>query len=51
VIDAPDELARVIEAIAAGKLRATVNDIRKHLGCSQARAAAVRKQVIETGAA
>ncbi|WP_250501937.1 hypothetical protein [Caballeronia sp. AZ7_KS35] len=47
VIEAPDEVAQVIEAIAAGKLRATVNDIRKHLGCSQARAAAVRKQVAE----
>lgn len=44
-IDALDEVAGVIEAIAAGKLRATVNDIRKHLGCSQARAAAVRKQI------
>jgi hypothetical protein len=49
VIEVPDDVARVIEAIAAGKLRATVNDIRKHLGCSQARAAAVRKQVAASG--
>ncbi|WP_244256219.1 hypothetical protein [Caballeronia zhejiangensis] len=45
---ADDDVSRVEAAIAAGKLRATVNDIRKHLGCSQARAAAVRKQVAET---
>lgn len=41
----PDELARVMAEIAAGRLRATVNEIRRFLGCSQARAAAVRRQL------
>lgn len=31
--------------IAAGRVRATVADIRRHLGCSQARAADVRRQI------
>ncbi|CAG4886714.1 hypothetical protein [Paraburkholderia saeva] len=31
--------------IAAGHLRATVADIRRHLGCSQARAAELRRQI------
>jgi hypothetical protein len=33
-------------AVAAGQLRATVIEIRKFLGCSQSRAAAVRKQLL-----
>jgi len=45
VIDAPDDVTRVTAEIAAGRLRATVTDIRKYLGCSQARAAAIRKQL------
>jgi hypothetical protein len=45
VIEAPDDLARVIEAIAAGQVRNTVSEIRKFLGCSQSRAAAIRKQL------
>lgn len=39
------DIDRVSAAIAVGELRATVNDIRKYLGCSQARAAAVRKSI------
>lgn len=40
-----DDVARVTKAIAAGELRTTVTEIRKFLGCSQARAAEVRKQL------
>ncbi|WP_242684282.1 hypothetical protein [Paraburkholderia hospita] len=45
VIEAADDVSRVTAEIAAGRLRATVTDIRKYLGCSQSRAAAVRKQI------
>ncbi|GJH05000.1 hypothetical protein [Paraburkholderia terrae] len=45
VIEAADDVTRVMTEIAAGRLRATVTDIRKHLGCSQSRAAAIRKQI------
>ncbi|MFP3647578.1 hypothetical protein [Paraburkholderia sp. SIMBA_054] len=45
VIEASDDVTRVTTEITAGRLRATVTDIRKYLGCSQARAAAVRKQL------
>ncbi|MFL9936368.1 hypothetical protein P0D88_46930 [Paraburkholderia sp. RL18-103-BIB-C] len=41
----PDDVTRVITAIGAGQLRGTVMEIRKFLGCSQATAAAVRKQI------
>jgi len=40
-----DELTRLAQAIAAGQVRATVSDIRRHLGCSQAKAATLRRQV------
>jgi hypothetical protein len=43
---AGDDVTRVAAEIAAGRLRATVTDIRKYLGCSQSRAAAVRKQIV-----
>ncbi|CAJ3047132.1 putative twin-arginine translocation pathway signal protein [Burkholderia pseudomallei] len=43
---ADDEVAELIRDIAAGRVRATVADIRRHLGCSQARAAALRRQVV-----
>ena len=33
--------------IAAGRLRPTVADIRRHLGCSQARASALRRQIVQ----
>ncbi|MFL9959570.1 hypothetical protein PQR02_00135 [Paraburkholderia sediminicola] len=49
--DMPDwEFARLTEAVATGRVRATVADIRRHLGCSQARAAALRRQLVETNA-
>jgi hypothetical protein len=44
VVEQPDDVTRVMNAVAAGQLRATVTEIRKFLGCSQSRAAAVRKQ-------
>ncbi|CAN7417166.1 hypothetical protein [Paraburkholderia hospita] len=40
-----DDVTRVAAAIADGRLRGTVTEIRKYLGCSQSRAAAVRKQI------
>jgi hypothetical protein len=45
VVEQPDDVTRVMYAVAAGQLRATVTEIRKFLGCSQSRAAAVRKQL------
>jgi hypothetical protein len=39
------DVTKVMTAIAAGALRPTVIEIRKFLGCSQATAAAVRKQI------
>jgi hypothetical protein len=43
-----DDVTRVMTAIAAGQLRATVTEIRKFLGCSQTKAADIRKQVAAT---
>jgi hypothetical protein len=43
-----DDITRVMTAIAAGQLRATVTEIRKFLGCSQTKAADIRKQVAPT---
>lgn len=40
-----DDLTRLRQAIAAGELRPTVTGIRCHLGCSQARASALRRQL------
>ena len=40
-----DDLTRVLTATRNGTLRGTVAEIRKHLGCSQAKAAALRKQL------
>ena len=45
VIEASDDVTRVLTEIAAGRVRGTVAEIRKYLGCSQARAAAIRKQL------
>ncbi|MFM0644984.1 hypothetical protein PQR14_11675 [Paraburkholderia bryophila] len=42
-----DDLARVLTAISDGTLRGTVTEIRKHLGCSQAKAATLRKQLAQ----
>ncbi|MDR5853246.1 hypothetical protein QCE42_00005, partial [Caballeronia sp. LZ050] len=51
VSDAPDvELARLATEVAAGRVRATVADIRRHLSCSHARAAALRRQLAERSA-
>ncbi|AGZ29747.1 hypothetical protein [Burkholderia pseudomallei] len=41
------EVAELAQAIAAGQVRPTVSGIRTYLGCSQARAAALRRQLVE----
>lgn len=41
------DLARLAKEVVAGRVRATVADIRRHLGCSQAKAAALRRQLAE----
>lgn len=44
-LEQPDrDLARLTAEIAAGRVRATVSDIRQYLGCSQTKAAALRRQ-------
>ena len=47
VIETPDKVACVLAEIEAGRLRATVSDVRKYVGCSQTRAAAVRKLIAQ----
>ncbi|WP_423380290.1 hypothetical protein [Burkholderia sp. LMG 32019] len=42
-----DHLSRLVQDVAAGLVRPTVADIRRHLGCSQARAAELRRQLAE----
>jgi len=42
---ADDDLTQVARDIAAGHVHATVADIRSYLGCSQARATALRRQL------
>ena len=42
-----NDLARVLIATRNGTLRGTVTEIRKHLGCSQAKAASLRKQLAQ----
>ncbi|KAF3462097.1 hypothetical protein ACQCP0_21135 [Ralstonia pseudosolanacearum] len=43
----PDaDLTKLAQAVAAGQVRPTVADIRRHLGCSQARAATLRRQLV-----
>lgn len=39
------DVTQLVQDIAAGRLRPTVADIRRHLGCSQARATALRRQL------
>lgn len=39
------DLARLVQAVKAGQVRATVADIRRYLGCSQARASTLRRQL------
>ncbi|WP_186136259.1 hypothetical protein [Burkholderia gladioli] len=40
-----DDVSRLADDIAAGRVRPTVADIRRHLGCSQSRAIALRRQL------
>ncbi|NKA93530.1 hypothetical protein GO283_01961 [Ralstonia solanacearum] len=40
------DVTRLAQAVAAGQVRPTVADIRRHLGCSQARAIALRRQLV-----
>lgn len=40
-----EDLTRLRQAIAAGELRPTVIGIRQHLGCSQAKASALRRKL------
>ncbi|MDN8007089.1 hypothetical protein QZN06_00715 [Burkholderia multivorans] len=42
-----DHLSQLIRDVTAGLVRPTVADIRRHLGCSQARATALRRQLAE----
>jgi hypothetical protein len=42
-----DELTRLRRDITAGRVRPTVADIRRHLGCAQARASALRRQLAD----
>jgi hypothetical protein len=42
-----DDVTRLIRDIAAGHVRPTVADIRRHLGCSQGKATALRRQLVE----
>jgi hypothetical protein len=42
-----DDLTQLAHEVAAGLVRATVVDIRRHLKCSQARAAALRRQLAD----
>jgi hypothetical protein len=41
------EVMRLAHDVAAGHVRATVSDIRRHLGCSQAKAIKLRRQLVE----
>lgn len=46
-----DDLSRLIRDVAAGYVRPTVADIRRHLGCSQAKATTLRRQLAARHAA
>lgn len=41
------DVTQLAQAVAAGRVRSTVADIRRYLGCSQARAVALRRQLAE----
>lgn len=45
---ADPEMTQLVRDIDAGRVRPTVADIRRHLGCSQARATALRRQLAST---
>ncbi|MDF3081471.1 hypothetical protein [Burkholderia sola] len=42
-----DHLSRLLRDVASGLVRPTVADIRRHFGCSQSRAAELRRQLTE----
>ena len=42
-----DDLTQLDRDVAAGRVRPTVADIRRHLGCSQSRAVTLRRQLAE----
>ena len=42
-----DDVIQLVRDVEAGRVRPTVADIRRYLGCSQARAAALRRQLAE----
>ncbi|WP_431821311.1 hypothetical protein [Burkholderia sp. F1] len=42
-----NHLSQLVRDVAAGLVRPTVADIRRHLGCSQSRAAELRRQLAE----
>lgn len=42
-----DHLSQLVRDVSAGRVRPTVADIRRHLGCSQSRAAELRSQLAE----
>ncbi|MBO2953942.1 hypothetical protein J6350_11375 [Burkholderia pseudomallei] len=44
---ADDHLSQLVRDVTAGLVRPTVADIRRHLGCSQARAAELRRRLAE----
>ncbi|WP_423391477.1 hypothetical protein [Burkholderia sp. LMG 21824] len=46
-----DHLSQLVRDVTAGLVRPTVADIRRHLGCSQARAAELRRQLAELNVA
>ncbi|NML31802.1 hypothetical protein [Paraburkholderia antibiotica] len=46
VVSPVDDAARLARDVKAGSVRATVADIRRHLRCSQARAIALRREVV-----
>jgi len=50
VTDAVTDRDRVADAIATGRVRCTVADIRRFLNCSQTRAMALRRELVEVEA-
>lgn len=48
VTEPETEVTKLARDIAAGRVRPTVSGIRRHLGCSQAKAASLRKQIVSS---
>ncbi|KAA0090993.1 hypothetical protein CIW54_02090 [Paraburkholderia sp. T12-10] len=48
--ESPD-IAQLVQAVEAGRIRPTVAEIRRYLGCSQSRAIALRRQLAERSVA